>query len=95
MKATGNPRTRERMWSNIDMNTGAMIRDDATISGAGERVSDEVLAVVDGKRTGVETCRIEGFAITEVHPHELAKMRGKRKAASPTGPPSCWPMTTA
>ncbi|MGB9955371.1 UxaA family hydrolase [Haloferax prahovense] len=76
VKVTGNPRTWERMRANMDVNAGAVVEGDATISEAGERVFDEVLAVADGKRTGAETRRMEEFAITEVHPRELAEVRG-------------------
>ncbi|MCO8267326.1 UxaA family hydrolase [Haloferax sp. AB510] len=76
VKVTGNPGTWERMRANMDVNAGAVVEGDATISEAGERVFDEVLAVADGKRTGAETRRMEEFAITEVHPRELAEVRG-------------------
>ncbi|TVT94010.1 UxaA family hydrolase [Haloferax volcanii] len=76
VKVTGNPRTWERMRANVDVNAGAVVEGDATIAEAGERVFDEVLAVADGKRTGAETRRMEEFAITEVHPRELAEVRG-------------------
>ena len=71
IKVTGNPRTAERLSSNMDVDASTVI-DGEPLSEAGERVYRTLLSVADGTETAAEARRLEEFAINERQPRELA-----------------------
>lgn len=71
IKVTGNPRTWQRMASNMDVNASTVV-EGGSIAEAGERVYDTLLSVADGQQTAAEMRRLEEFAINEIQPNELA-----------------------
>jgi altronate dehydratase large subunit len=71
IKVTGNPRTWDRMASNMDVNASTIVEGDS-MSEVGGRVYDTMAAVADGRRTAAEHRRLEEFAINELQPNELA-----------------------
>ncbi|WP_251341307.1 UxaA family hydrolase [Haloplanus halophilus] len=71
IKVTGNPKTWEKMSSNIDVNASTVV-DGRPISEAGDRVYETLVAVANGRRTAAEQRRLEEFAINEIQPNELA-----------------------
>ena len=72
IKVTGNPRTAERMASNMDVDVSGVLTGES-IPAAGERVAATLLSVADGARTAAENRRLEEFAINERQPVELAE----------------------
>ncbi|ADJ13864.1 UxaA family hydrolase [Halalkalicoccus jeotgali] len=75
IKVTGNPKTADRLASNMDVNASTII-DGESIDAVGERIYETLLAVASGKRTAAEQRRLEEFAINELQPNELAELRG-------------------
>ncbi|MFC7142263.1 UxaA family hydrolase [Halosimplex aquaticum] len=76
IKVTGNPRTAERLASNMDVDASTVI-DGEPLAEAGERVYRTLLSVADGAETAAETRRLEEFAINERQPRELAAEGGR------------------
>lgn len=76
IKVTGNPKTAERLSSNMDVDASTVI-DGESIDAVGERVYETLLRVASGERTAAELRRLEEFAINELQPNELAKLRGR------------------
>ena len=74
IKVTGNPKTWDRMASNMDVNASTVI-DGESLESVGERVYETLLAVADGRRTEAERRRLEEFAVNELQPNELAAGR--------------------
>jgi len=70
IKVTGNPRTWQRMASNMDVNASTVV-EGGSIAEAGERVYETLLSVADGQQTAAEMRRLEEFAINEIQPNEL------------------------
>lgn len=75
IKVTGNPKTADRLASNMDVNASTII-DGESIDTVGERIYETLLTVANGKRTAAEQRRLEEFAINELQPNELAELRG-------------------
>ena len=71
IKVTGNPRTAERLASNMDVDASTVI-DGEALTEAGERVYRTLRSVANGAETAAETRRLEEFAINERQPRELA-----------------------
>ncbi|MFB6141289.1 MAG: UxaA family hydrolase [Halosimplex sp.] len=71
IKVTGNPRTADRLASNMDVDASTVI-DGEPLGDAGDRVYRTLLSVADGAETAAETRRLEEFAINERQPRELA-----------------------
>jgi altronate dehydratase large subunit len=55
---TGNPRTWEKAWREMDFNSGTVITEKEPIADAGERLVNEVLAFASGRLTKGETLDI-------------------------------------
>ena len=73
IKVTGNPKTWSRMSNNMDVNVSTVF-DGESLSEAGERVFDELVAVADGKRTEAERRELQEFAINEIQSNEIAEL---------------------
>jgi len=71
IKVTGNPRTADRLASNMDVDASTVI-DGEPIGEAGERIYRTLLSVADGAETAAESRRLAEFAINERQPRELA-----------------------
>ena len=74
IKVTGNPKTWDRMTSNMDVNASTVIGGES-LETVGERVYETLLEVADGRRTEAERRRLEEFAVNELQPNELAAGR--------------------
>jgi altronate dehydratase large subunit len=74
IKVTGNPKTAERLASNMDIDVSTILEGES-IESAGDRVYDLLLEVASGERTAAELRRLEEFAINELQPNELAQLR--------------------
>ncbi|MFC7251121.1 UxaA family hydrolase [Halomicroarcula sp. GCM10025324] len=74
IKVTGNPKTGERLGSNMDIDVSTILEGES-IEAAGDRVYDLLLDVANGTRTAAELRRLEEFAINELQPNELAQLR--------------------
>jgi altronate dehydratase large subunit len=74
IKVTGNPKTGERLASNMDIDVSTILEGES-IESAGDRVYDLLLEVASGERTAAELRRLEEFAINELQPNELAQLR--------------------
>jgi altronate dehydratase large subunit len=74
IKVTGNPKTGERLGSNMDIDVSTILEGES-IEAAGDRVYDLLLDVASGTRTAAELRRLEEFAINELQPNELAQLR--------------------
>ena len=68
LKITGNPMTYEHMIDSTDVSVGAIIDGKETIEGAGERVFNEVIKVINGKRTKSEIMGHREFGIYLMSP---------------------------
>ncbi len=75
IKVTGNPKTADRLASNMDVDASTII-DGESIDAVGERIYETLLDAASGTRTAAEQRRLEEFAINELQPNELAKRRG-------------------
>ncbi|QCS44933.1 UxaA family hydrolase [Natrinema versiforme] len=75
IKVTGNPKTADRLASNMDVDASTVI-DGEPIESVGDRVYKTLLRVASGERTAAEQRRLEEFAINELQPNELAELRG-------------------
>ena len=73
IKITGNPRTAERMASNMDVDASTVL-DGESVASVGERVYETLLSVADGARTEAERRGMAEFAINELQPRELAEL---------------------
>jgi altronate dehydratase large subunit len=71
IKVTGNPRTAERMDSNMDVDASTVLAGES-VDSVGERIYGTLLEVADGRPTAAEQRRLEEFAINERQPAELA-----------------------
>ncbi|MDL5363384.1 UxaA family hydrolase [Halalkalicoccus sp. NIPERK01] len=76
IKVTGNPKTADRLASNMDVDASTII-DGESIDAVGERIYETLLEVASGARTAAEQRRLEEFAINELQPNELAERRGE------------------
>jgi altronate dehydratase large subunit len=54
IKVTGNSHSFQKMFDNIDVNTGSVVDGTKTLREAGEEIFQELLAVASGKRTKAE-----------------------------------------
>lgn len=75
IKVTGNPKTADRLASNMDVDASTII-DGESIDAVGQRIYETLLDVASGTRTAAEQRRLEEFAINELQPNELAELRG-------------------
>ena len=75
IKVTGNPKTADRLTSNMDVDASTII-DGESIDAVGGRIYETLLDVASGTRTAAEQRRLEEFAINELQPNELAELRG-------------------
>lgn len=75
MKVTGNPKTARRLSNNMDVDASTVF-DGESLESVGDRIYDRLLSVASGERTAAELRRLEEFAINELQPNELAKLRG-------------------
>ncbi len=75
IKVTGNPKTADRLASNMDINAGTIISGES-IDAVGKRIYGTLLDVASGERTAAERRRLEEFAVNELQPNELAELRG-------------------
>lgn len=75
IKVTGNPKTADRLASNMDVDASTII-DGESIDAVGGRIYETLLEVAGGQRTAAEQRRLEEFAINELQPNELAELRG-------------------
>ncbi|NHN49424.1 UxaA family hydrolase [Halostella sp. JP-L12] len=75
IKVTGNPKTADRLASNMDVDASTVI-DGEPIDSVGDRIYERLLSVASGERTAAERRRLEEFAINELQPNELAELRG-------------------
>jgi altronate dehydratase large subunit len=77
MKVTGNPKTAQRLANNMDVDASTVF-DGESLESVGNRIYNRLLSVASGERTAAELRRLEEFAINELQPNELAKLRGGR-----------------
>lgn len=70
IKVTGNPKTWDRMSSNMDVNASTILSGDS-IKEAGERMYETILDVANGQPTAAEARHLHEFTINEVHPKAL------------------------
>ncbi|MCL5256505.1 MAG: UxaA family hydrolase [Chloroflexi bacterium] len=68
IKITGNPKTWEIMSEDIDVNAGTIVSGEETIAAVGERLWQELLAVVQGKLTKAEEHGFGEFVINRIGP---------------------------
>jgi (2R)-sulfolactate sulfo-lyase subunit beta len=68
IKITGNPRTAEKMWVNIDVDVSGITKGEMTVEEGGEKVFQFMLKVASGKLTAAEILRHDNFAITRLYP---------------------------
>lgn len=74
IKVTGNPKTAERLSNNMDVDASTVI-DGESLDSVGNRIYEKLLSVASGERTAAEVRRLEEFAINELQPNELEKLR--------------------
>jgi altronate dehydratase large subunit len=75
IKVTGNPKTAERLANNMDVDASTVIEGES-LESVGDRIYETLLSVAGGERTAAELRRLEEFAINEIQPNELEKLRG-------------------
>jgi Altronate dehydratase len=75
IKVTGNPKTADRLANNMDVDASTVL-DGESLDAIGDRVYERLRSVASGERTAAERRRLEEFAINELQPNELAKLRG-------------------
>ncbi|WP_254271323.1 UxaA family hydrolase [Haloarcula marina] len=75
IKVTGNPKTAERLANNMDVDASTVIEGES-LESVGDRIYEKLLSVASGERTAAEQRRLEEFAINELQPNELEKLRG-------------------
>ena len=74
IKVTGNPETWNRMANNMDINAGSLFNGES-LDAIGERIYTRLLDVADGKRTASERRGMTEFAVNEITPAELGRIR--------------------
>jgi altronate dehydratase large subunit len=74
IKVTGNPKTWSRMSNNMDVNASTVIEGES-LSSVGERIYETLISVANGEPTEAERRRLEEFAINEIQPKELSRIR--------------------
>lgn len=76
IKVTGNPETGKRLANNMDVDASSVF-DGESIDAVGERIYESLIAVASGEPTAAERHRLREFAINELQPNELARLRGE------------------